>query len=64
MSDLPASARPVLLPPDVDAALYRELIPIRPTGKPDTFLGPTHQWALHLERLEFDWPLTAVEDVA
>lgn len=44
--------------------LYLECLPVRPSGKPDTFLGPTHQWALHLERQEFDWPLTVVEDVA
>ena len=56
-----------VLPPDLDRALYAELLPVRPSGKPDTFLGPTHQWALHLERLELDcidWPLTIVEDVA
>jgi hypothetical protein len=44
--------------------LYLETVPARITKADPAYLGPTHQWALHLESLEFDWPLIPVKDVA
>lgn len=39
---------------------YRELIPTRPR-RADTTLGPTRQWALHLEATEWQSDLTVVD---